>query len=226
MKLKIKVLGMGLLAVMATGAFAVMNAGATVGGHFTTDAVLGHAIVIGTESTASTHRLAFVREGDGAESELTCHQASYTGTVSAATVQSVTITPAWSNCTTGTTGAGTSFDIHENGCSLTFTSGSIGQTHHTVDLVCLPEEGIDLTHPNCTVTLPSQTMRGITYTTTTENSKHALTMNVTIKGITAHHHGGICIFLGTTHQWEVKGSVTIKATNTDTQPVNFTETTG
>lgn len=226
MSLKTKVLGVGLLAVVVTGAFAVMNASATVGGHFTNDAVLGHAIVTGTESTASTHRLAFVREGASAEEEITCHQASYIGTVNAVTVQSVTITPAWSNCTTGTTGSGTPFEVHENGCSLTFPSGKIGETHHTVHVLCPPGVAIDITHANCTITVPAQTLRGITYTTTVENNKHALTVNATIKGITAHYHGGICIFLGTTQKWEVTGSVTVKATDTDTHPVNATETTG
>jgi hypothetical protein len=226
MSLKLKVLGLGLLAVMATSAFAVTNAGATLGGHFTNDALNGHALITGTESTGSSHTLHFKREGAPEEDSITCHNATYHGTVNAATVQSVTITPDWSKCTTNVSGSPT-FEVHENGCTLTFTSGKIGQTHHTVDVVCPPGKSIEITHELCTMRMPGgQTLRGITYTTTTESNKHALTMNVTVKGITSHYEAGICVFLGTTQKSEMNGSVTIKATNTAGEAVNITETTG
>jgi hypothetical protein len=225
MSLKLKILGMGLLAVMATSAFAAMNASATVGGHFINDAPNGHAIITGTEVAGTLHIVRLQKEGGSAEETTQCHSSSYTGTVNAATVQSVTITPNWSSCTTGGSG-GTSFEVHENGCSLTFTSGKTGQTHHTVDVVCPVGKSIEMTHPNCTTIFPAQTVRGVTYPTTVENNKHALTMNVTVGSITSHYETGICIFLGTTHKWEMKGSVTVKATNTEGNPVNITETTG
>src|SRR6187549_2014783 len=226
MSLKLKVLGLGLLAVMATSAFAVMNASATIGGHFTNDALNGHALVTGTETTGGLHTLHFKREGAANSESITCHFATYHGTVNAATVQSVTITPDWDNCTTGGTSL-PGFSVHENGCNLTFTSGKTGETHHTVDLVCPAGKSIEITHENCTIRLPgAQTLRGITYTTTTENNKHALTMNVTVKGITSLYEDGICIFLGTTQKSEMNGSVTVAATNTAGEPVNITETTG
>ena len=233
MSLKLKVLGLGLLAVMATSAFAVMNASAGVGGHFTHDGAGGHAILVPTESTSSTHRLAFVKQGSTEEgSEITCHKAVYTGSVTSATVQSVTIKPDWSNCTTGTTGSAASFEVDENGCTLTFQSGKAGQTHHTAQVLCPQGAAIVITHENCTITVPAQTVGGggnkggVTYTTTTENGKHALTMNVTVKEIVSQYHGGICIFLGTTQQSEMNGSVTVSATNTAGEAVNITETTG
>ena len=231
MSLKLKNLGLGLLAVMATRAFAE-NAGATIGGHFTNDAFNGHALVTGTTSTGSTHGLTFVKEGASPEAENSCHLASYTGTVNAATVQSATITPAWENCTTGTTGTGDSFGVHENGCTLTFTSGKIEQTHHTATVVCPAGKAIEITHPNCTIKIPPQTLGGggskggIVYTTTVENNKHALTLDLTVKEITAHYEAGICIFLGTTQKSEVKGSITVRAVDTNDNPVNITETTG
>lgn len=227
MSIKLKVLGLGLLAVVATSAFAAINASATIGGHFTNDATLGHATVTGTEATGTSHALAFVKKGGSAGEEITCHTADYTGTVNAPTVQSVSITPSWSNCTTGTEGTATSFDVHENGCILTFTSGKIGQASHTADVVCPgPIKYIDITHPQCTITIPEQTVSGITYTTTVENNKHALTMNVKAENITSHYEAGICVFLGTTHVSEMKGSVTVHAANTAGEPVNITETTG
>ena len=76
------------------------------------------------------------------------------------------------------------------------------------------------------MTRPTVTLRGITFTTAVENNKHALTMNVTAGGITSHYEAGICIFLGTTHKWEMKGYVTVRATNTEANLVDITETTG
>jgi hypothetical protein len=232
MNLRIKALGLGLLAVMATSAFAAMNAGASIGGHLTNDALNGHVLVTGTASTGSTHGLMFVKEGSNPEAENSCHMASYTGTINAATVQSVTITPEWNNCTTGTTGAGDPFPVHENGCVLTFTSGKTEQTHHTAAVVCPAGKAIEITHLNCTIKIAPQTLGGggskggIVYTTTVENNKHALTLDLTVKEITAHYEAGICVFLGTTQKSEVKGSITVRATSTESNVVNITETTG
>lgn len=223
MSTKLKALGLGLLAVMAASVFAV-NASATVGGHFTNDAVNGHAIITGTEATGTVHSIRLLKEG-GAEGEtIICHNSSYTGTINAATVQSVTITPAVSNCTT--TGGSTPYDIDENGCTFTLTSGKIGETHHTLDVLCPIGKATEITHPNCTMRMPSQTVRGLTYTTTVEDNKHAFTINVTVKGFTAHYEAGVCVFLGTTQKFEMNGSITSKATNTEGIPVNITETTG
>lgn len=227
MSIKLKVLGLGLLAVMATSAFTVMNAGAAVGGHFVHDGANGHAVITGAEATGTTHSLGFVKEGGSEAEEITCHQAAYTGTVTAGTTDTVTITPAWSNCTTGTSGSGTSFEVHENGCHFTFASGVTGETHHTVHLTCPGAKPyVEITHPNCGIRIPTQLLKAVTYTTIIVNEKHALTMNVTAKSITSHYESGICIFLGTTHKSEMKGSVTVSAKDLAGNPVNITETTG
>jgi hypothetical protein len=226
MSLKLKVLGLGLLAVMATSVFGVMNAGAVFGGHFVHHGVDPHATISGVESTGSIHKLEFVKEGGAASEVISCHNASYTGTVTANTFQSVTITPAWSNCTTGTPETEPSFEVDENGCDFTFTSGKTGSTHHTAILTCPVGKSIEITHPNCTIRIPAQTLSAVTYTAITEGGKNALTMNVTAKPITSHYEAGICIFLGTTQKSEMKGSVTIKATDTLGAQVNLTHTTG
>jgi len=225
MSLKLKVLGLGLLAVVATSAFAVMNAGAATGGHFVHEGPENHVTITGTENTGTPHVLHFKEEGAAASSAISCHQTSYHGVVNAKTVTSVTITPSWSNCTT-TDGSNTSFEIDENGCTFTFKSGKTGETHHTAELVCAAGKAVEITHPNCTITVPPQLLKAVTYTTILKNEKHALTMNVTAKGITSHFHAGICIFLGTTHKSELTGSVTVSAETTLGVPVGITETTG
>jgi hypothetical protein len=223
MSLKLKVLGMGLLAIVATGAFAVVSANATLGGHFTHDAAGGHASIVGTEAEGTKHVLHLYPKNAEPGQEIGCKKESYTGTITSATTQSITITPLWSECST-TSGEAT-WEVHENGCTLTFTSGKTGSASHTVDVLCPAGNAFVITHPNCTITVGPQTVSGATYTTTVEG-KHALTLNVAIGGIAAQYHGGICIFLGTNQTSEMKGSVTIKGFNTAGEQVNITETTG
>jgi len=225
MSIKLKVLGLGLLAVMATSAFAVMNASAVTGGHFTHDDPGHHVTIEGTENPGTSHVLHLVKEGGSAAEKIGCDKESYLGTVTATTVQSIKIVPEWEKCYTTGDSNKTDIPIHENGCYFEFTSGKTGQTHHTAHFIC-PGEPLVITHPNCTITIPTQTTQGVTYDTITLNEKHAITLNVTTKGITAHYHGGICIFLGTTQKSEMTGGVTVEGFNTLGKPVNLTSTTG
>lgn len=227
MSIKLKILGLGLFAVLATTAFAV-NAGAKVGGHFVHEGPEDHVTITGVEATDQPHSLEFIEVGAAAGQEIVCHVATYHGTVTAKTTDTVTITPSWSNCTTGTKTNGTSFEVHENGCDFTFASGVTGESHHTVELTCPgAKKYVEITHPNCGIRITApQTFKAITYTTIIVNDKHALTMNVTAKEITSHYETGICIFLGTTHKSEMKGSVTVVAEDTLNNPVGITETTG
>jgi hypothetical protein len=215
MTLKVKILGLGILAIMATGAFSVMNASAVSGGHFTVDA---HGTVHGVE-TAPNHVVHLVSANG---SEIGCSTESYNGTISSLTTTSIKITPLWSNCTT--TGDGAIVDVIENGCYFEFTSGKTGQTHHTAHFVC-PTKSLEISHPNCSIRVPAQTATGVTYETITMNEKHAITLNSTAK-VTSHYEGGICIFLGTTQTSEMRGSVTVQATDTLGKPTNLTSTTG
>lgn len=231
MSLKLKVLGLGLLAVMATSAFAVMNASATVTGHFTHDAV-GHATVVGTEIYGTKHMLEFHRTeptGTYVGAPIACTEASYHGTVTTATVQSITITPTYKNCAT-TDGVWGEVDVTMNECDYTFRSNTAASAnpptaHATVTVDCPAGKAIEIHHPNCTITVPAQTPKGgATYTTVTENNKHALTVDITATHIVGYYHGGLCIFLGTTKEFDMTGSVTVKGLNPTNEPVNITAT--
>lgn len=215
MSLKLKVLGLGLLAVMATSAFAAAHVSAETGGHFTVDA---HGTIHGFE-TAPNHVIHLV---SASGSEIGCSTESYTGSISSLTTTSVKITPLWDNCTT--TNDGTVVTVTENGCYFEFTSGKTGQTHHTAHFIC-PTKSLEIIHPNCTIRVPGQTATGVTYDTITMDNKHAITLNSTAK-VTAHYEAGICIFLGTTQTSEMRGSVTVQATDTQGKPTNLTSTTG
>jgi hypothetical protein len=219
MSTRLKVLSLAITAALAVAGIGVINAAASMGGHFTHDASSPHATIIGTE-TLPNHKLEFV----SGSSEITCDEASYHGVATAQTTESLTITPKWNKCYT-TASPETKFDVHENGCTLTFTIGREPESHHTVDVNC-PGSGFTITHPNCSIRVPGQTVRGVVYDTVVENGKHAITLTSTVENITTHYEGGICIFLGTNHSATMKGSVTVHGTDTLGNPVNVTATTG
>ena len=220
MSTKLKILGLGLLAVLATGAFAVMNATAETGGHFTSE--VHHTTIVGAEQVGTKHKLEFTVDGNA----ITCTNASYHGTISATTVESVTVAPNWDNCYT--TPESTEFGVDENGCTFTFTIGREGQAakHHTAHLVCPAGKNIEITHPNCNITVPPQTVSGVVYKTVEEAGKHAITMEVTAGGVTSYYHEKVCVFLGTNHTGEMHGSVTVWGEDTLGNRVSITATTG
>lgn len=199
MSIKLKALGLGLLAAMAMSAVAVMNAGAETGGHFTSSA--SHTDLVGKENNEN-HSLHFVRKGAAEGERIGCINDSYTGTISGTTVTEVEIKPSWSTCKT--TGSSTHFDVVENGCVFKFTVGK--QTHNTAHLVCPAGSAVEIKHPGCTIKVPSQTVNGVAYPS---NGKH-ITLESTAQGITSHYEAGICVFLGTTQESEMNGSVTVE----------------
>jgi hypothetical protein len=214
MSLKLKALGLGLVAAMAMGAFAVVNASAFTGGHFTSQATEHHLIVKGEETFPGNHNLTFQRTVDGAASgePIKCTRAVYHGTLSgtdATTTQSVSVTPKYEECSTGGVAPHNVTVHHLSSCGTNiyqFTSGNPGTIH-----VRCP---VTVTHPNCTIRMPEQTVSGATYNTTVESNKHALTVNIEVPAITGHFESGFCVFLGTTQNFHMKGSVTVWAENT------------
>jgi hypothetical protein len=158
--------------------------------------------------------LEFVRLAAGTynttgEPPIICKTSQYTGKVEAKTVTSIQIFPKYTDCTTS--GSGVIMEI--NGCSYTFSSQGAGN-HGTVAINCLAGKAMEFTTPGCVTKVPAQTTastltEGISYKTVAEG-KHALTAEVTVSTITVHFESGICIFLGTAHKFEMKGSVTVK----------------
>ena len=233
MSLKLKILGLGLLAVTAMGSVSAMNASAFVNGHFTNDATnnAGHALVVGTETVNTPHRLKFSIDGG---TNLECTHAVYNGTVNSETVTSITVAPQYSQCRTETDENGKHpITVHPGDCTFVFHSNAAASVGHppagtaTVTVVCPKSAGIVITHPNCTVRVPPQALSGVQYTTQTNatTEKHEVTVLSNVANITSHFEGGICIFLGTGgHSATMKGSATVKGTNTLGTQVNVTAT--
>lgn len=220
MSLKLKALGLGLLAMLVTSAFAVMNATAETGGHFVAEQA--HTILSGSE-TRNVHQVKLAIEGG---TPLECTKVTYSGTTSSTTVESVTITPHYTECITEGGGTPHNITVTMNGCNYTFTIGKNSLADNTVHVICPVGKVIEVHHPNCTITIPAQTPAGgIAYKTdTTAGGKHSITPEITVSNITAHYHGGICIFLGTTHTGTMTGSATLSGTTTEGVPVGITAT--
>lgn len=212
---KLKVAGFVLLAAMATGAVAAMNASATVSGHFTHDALGGHAVVKGAEG--GEHKVKWEVDGKSFE----CNVGAHEGTLSASTVTTVSVTPSYANCQTPGE-APNSILIDTNGCHFVYHSTSSG--HATFSVEC-PSGDMVITHPGCKVEVPSQTVSGVAYGTATSNpgNKHELTLSTTLT-LTTQYEGGICVFLGTGHQLSMTGSATLAAFSTSGEQVNLTAT--
>jgi hypothetical protein len=233
MSTKLKILGLGVLAVMATSAFAVVNASATITGHFTAEPTEHHVIVKGTDAYGSAHQLVFKETGSTGPG-ISCTHSEYHGTLGAAgtpvestTTQSVTVRPKYTNCATENETWGTTSVIVPESCGTNvfqFTSRTTG--HGTVKVNCT----ITIKHPNCEITVPSGQLlggaagNGVTWTTTVEKEKHALTANITVLNIAGQFHGGICVFLGTPHTFTMTGSATVWGENTVGGRVGITHT--
>jgi hypothetical protein len=205
MNLKFKVLGLGLLALVATSAFAAVNASATNGGHFVSEV---SGTTIRGQETAPNHKLHFRPHAGSLTERIGCDVATYHGSAANATETEIEITPTYEKCYT-TDENKTAVVVTHNKCKFRFGS-VVGGTSGTVDVLCA-EKAIEIHHPNCTITVPSapnQNLSGIHYTRVTEQGKHAITMHVNVT-FTTEYHGGICIFLGTHQFGRLEGSATV-----------------
>lgn len=154
---------------------------------------------------------------------MVCDTASYDGTMTS-TAADLTLTPIPNNC--HTTGSSTNIPFHMHECKYTMTVApkTTDSTEQTIDLVCPSEKAIEITHPNCTVTVPPQNnFLGITYTTQVENGKHTITVDLATE-FNVTFHGGICIFTGTNHTGTLDGALTMKGFQTGGKQVGITAT--
>lgn len=210
MSSKLKAFGLAALAVFAMAAFGAINANAERSGHFTSSSE--ETTIVGTES--GEHNLDFSIDGID-ESEIGCTTADYHGVVLGKTFDEVTVVPDWRECyTTSDLPEPPEFDIHENECHLKFTSIAAPEANDATAHVhgCDPTKPyIDITHENCTIRIPEQTVKGVTYTTIELAAKHAITMDVKVPGITTHFESFGCqLLFGTKRTGNMEGSVTVE----------------
>lgn len=218
----LKVLGLGLFAALAVSAFVAVSASASAtahtGGHFTQDSG-GTATLHGDDEGA--HQMSLHNFG----ATTGCNE-TYTGTVSAATATSITITPHYTECVSG----GNTVTVNMNGCTYTFTvrDTEASVKHSPVHLKCPAGKKAEvIIHSTCTMTFGEQQItEAIVYTTITVNNKHAITADITATGISYEKHG-LCEFLspfgtGPHTGASLTGSVKLTAKNALGNSVNLT----
>lgn len=227
MSLKLKALGLGLLAIVAAGAVAVMNASAESQptGHFTSE--VSHTVLDVNEGPGTSHQLELGIEGF---TPIVCDEASYVSTINAATVEHISVAPTYKKC--HTTESATETVVTVNGCTYTFTrpNKKSATTENTADLVCPTGQKLVIDHEGCEITIAPQTIqvsaaanRGIGYTTTVENGVHAITLTAVAR-FTIELHTGICQLIGTNKIATLSGSATISGTDTEGHFVGITAT--
>jgi hypothetical protein len=200
---------------LALGAFVTATAlgECTTSSHFISDTE--HTIVKGTGS--SPHDLVIASETDTFH---TCNHESYEGTFIGKTSQTFQLWAKTSGCST----AGEQpFTVDDEGCTYTLTSHGASQ-HGLLTVDCATGKEINVTHKGCEMSIPPQTQEGVTFTTSTRNGKHALTVDITIRGIETRYHGGVCVMYGTEHTHEIVGSLVFWGEGTAGEPVNLTHT--
>lgn len=196
-----------MVLVTALAGLSAPAASAEGGGFFELESFNNHASV--SASSSGGHVLHFV--APGLSSEVGC-STGLNGTTTAATIESLALTPAFANCTV--TGTVSKVTIDTNGCSFTFTSakGTTNETEQTVHLACPIGQNMVITRPDCTIVLPPQTFTGVTYASATNFSKPALTVSFNSQMV-FRYEAGTCTSLGTNQTGTLKGSLTLKATD-------------
>ena len=184
----LKALGLALVAMLALGAIGAQGASAVVEHSFRSGAA-DFVLTGQNESYGSGNSKHVIWATPGLKVEC---DATFIGRNAGVTVDTVAIRPTYSNC-----GAGVS--VHNTGCQLVFDSEteqapshSASSEHAKVNLDCEHKHYIEVTANGCNFALYdtldnttiNQSASGVRYTQlSNHSSKHALTVNATIKTI-------------------------------------------
>jgi hypothetical protein len=183
-----KAFGLALLAMLAIGAIGAQGASAAVEHSFRSGA--SDTVLTGQNESYGTGNSKHVFSATpGLKVEC---DATFIGRNTGTTRDEVAIRPAYSNCGSGVT-------VHNTGCDYFFDSDTEQETGHSasseharVSLNCEDKHYIEITASGCNLafydthdsTLVNQELSGVRYTQlSNHSSKHALTVNATVKRI-------------------------------------------
>ncbi len=216
MSIKLKALGLGILAALAISGVAVMNASAEsqATGHFTSE-VANPTLKV--DDTVEPHRLQLSIEG---LTGIVCDKSSYvvTWTDGGTTTKDITAEPNYETC--HTTGSAKAVAIKMNGCKYTFTQPNkeSAKTEHTVDLTCPANQKVVIEHEGCVIEVhPQNNLKGVGYTTLQEEvggkKIHAITLTTNVKFVATIHNFPCNLILPTEKVSELSGSATVTGFN-------------
>jgi hypothetical protein len=189
MSRKLKTLG---IAIVASLAMSAMAASAQAAPEF--HAGNAHTILKGKQETGSEHVFTAGESFGG----ISCTQAEFSGTTSALTEKTQTMTPVYENCADS---FGRTAHVSMNGCGYIF-SVSNNATVGTTEIECPPGKEIVVTvtaSPHCTVRIPAQKSVGpvtyhniangdVTVTSEAENVTNTTEGGFFICGVSNGHH--------------------------------------
>jgi hypothetical protein len=228
MGIKLKALGLGLLAAFVVGGTSVVSAPADSGGVMHSDVEWTHlkGAQEGSWEANVLHDFSW-------EETYTCEVAKFTASISGKTATEVTVAPELEGCEDQNWWP---LNLNMNGCTfvVTFTDQSAAK-HHTAHMECpAGKEAVNTLDPpivgECLTSFPPQTPTtgGVTYKTIEVSGKHAITAEVAVEGITSTRTDvGFGCSEGSGHDNEMDLTATIKVEgfNTNAEPTNVTVTT-
>jgi len=218
---KLKALSLAFVAVFAVNA--MVASGASAEDLFTSDSVNGKTLITGEQEPGSKHKFTVIGQ------PIECEKAVFHGTTAANSVNEITITPTYENCTYN----GSAAQITLNSCKYTITAETNATKHNVIHLVECPTAAPILIHiivggATCTLTIIEQTVgEGVKITNETTGPKKAITVLATAK-VKIHAAAGVlaCKALAGTSP-VYTGATTLTGTEEDTgNAVNITFDTG
>jgi hypothetical protein len=173
----LKVLRLAALAVCALSAFSAASASAA---EFHSS--VEHTILDGTQIGNDV----FTTNAG----TVSCADARYDGTITAKTTKTITgVTPTYSECTAF---GFTSVPIDHNECTYDYHTTAVAPpapAANYISITCPTGKVIEVTEPNCTVTVGPQNLAGVAYTTEGKSPKRDVKVTVNIVGITYTQDG-------------------------------------
>lgn len=148
-----------------------------------------------------------------------CNVKTYTGTGTTTTSTTVSLTPAFSGCTSGTT-------VDVNGCEYRYHTRKKGSSSQELSIACPEGKSIVITASNCHLTIPAQSgLTGITYTNEGTGKTRDFRVIHSITGL--KYSQAPKAFPGCANgsftNGTYSGSTTIKATNTAGEQVGLSD---
>ncbi len=207
---KIKVLGIAVVALAATSAFAASAQASEL------HATVGPSAVL-TGQQLPNLPITFKYTGSGLQTK--CNEAHFEGTVQGlnpqqTTAQEFTLTPRFTGCTVG----GLASTVDMNGCKFTFTNrqttGITAPMTAYLDISgCTAGKRIEHTLPGCTITIPEQNHLSHIVYVNTPGGPHDIDAIFAIQGMTYEFHGAACPGVNTvlTHDGDISGWLTLQA---------------
>jgi hypothetical protein len=179
MILKIKALGLALLAMTALAAIAASSAQAG-----TFDVGTPHGVLIGHSEPSQQHQFTLKRT-NGETLSLKCATASFEGTTQGESITGATVTPTFEKCVL----FGLATPILMNGCKFR-SEGGEPMTFLFAIVGCTAGKQMQIKNAACTLDIPEQT--GLSHVVATNLPSNQVTVAGTVSNLTATQTGALC----------------------------------